>query len=291
MSFQRQGFAGPLDIISGEESQLALEQVQNELAKGTNRFKLHLVMPSIDKIAHHPKLVSAVKEALHSENIWLWSSDINTKEGRSANFFAPHQDATYAGLSPSSQCLTAWVALSDPIGANKGCLSFYPESHRLGQLPHQTEKNNNNMLTMGQYIESTTMQTLQSPISIPLRRGQATLHSFDCVHASGTNNSDKPRVGLALRYMTSNVVQTKLNREMASWICGSSPSETTAFDREPQLSSVAKDIQRGREVQKEALERWEANNFDAEPRLPSHPTEDQVERGRKAQREAMKYED
>ena len=84
--------------------------------------------------------VAAVKDALSSENKWLWSFDINTKEERSTGFFAPHQDATYAGLSPSYQCLTAWLALSDPFGVNEGCFSSYPESHRLGQFSHCIER-------------------------------------------------------------------------------------------------------------------------------------------------------
>lgn len=55
-----------------------------------------------DQIAHHPKLIAAVKHALDSEDIWLWSSDINTKKEQSTNFFSPHQDAAYAGLSPAA---------------------------------------------------------------------------------------------------------------------------------------------------------------------------------------------
>lgn len=263
-AFQRDGFAGPFDIISGDEAEIALKEVQNELfVEGSNRFRLHLVLPSIDRIAHHPKLIGAVKTALESDDIWLWSSDINTKKEQTSNFFSPHQDATYAGLSPSSQCVTAWVALSDPVGENEGCLSFYPGSHHLGQLPHQVEKNNkNNMLSLGQYIDAATMETLKPPISIPLRAGQATLHSFDCVHASGPNRSPFPRVGLALRYMTYNVKQTKPTREMATWICGTA-------------------------VQNQELGRY----FDIEPRLPLHPNEKDFERGRQAQREAMEREE
>jgi hypothetical protein len=58
---------------------------------------------------------------------------------------------------------------------------------------------------MGQYIDNDVIQTLNKPKFIELIGGQAMLHSFDCVHAY---RSDKPRVGLALRYMTSTVRQT-----------------------------------------------------------------------------------
>lgn len=290
MTFQLDGFAGPFDIVSTDEAKLALNEVQNELAKkGSNRFKLHLVLPCIDQIAHHPNLITAVKHALDSEDVLLWSSDINIKKEQSTNFFAPHQDATYSGLSPPSQCVTAWVALSDPVGENEGCLSFYPGSHQLGQLPHCVDKNNwNNMLSLGQYIDSTIIQTLKSPVSIPLRAGQATLDSFNCVHSSGPNNATFPRVGLALRYITCNVKQTKRNREMATWICGKGYH---AFGSD--LSSLLEEDSDGATNAKN--KELQCSNqlcyFDVEPRLPLHPTEVDVERGRRAQKKAMESED
>eukprot|EP00980_Cylindrotheca_fusiformis_P002483 scaffold584_cov132-Cylindrotheca_fusiformis.AAC.36 len=269
---EEDGFFGPLDVLTQDEAKDALLQVQEELEKEkSTRFRLHLVTPAISAIAHHPKLVSAVQEALGSKDIWLWSSDINIKEPQSSGYFAPHQDATYAGLSPSKECLTAWVALSHPVGKLEGCLSFYPSSHKCGQLHHDTprdkEENSNNLLSLGQYISMKHLGTLPNvnPVSIPLQGGQATLHSFDCVHSSRTNQSSLPRVGLALRYMTANVTQTKALREMATYISGKTES---AFEREPQLEeskSTDQAIELGRIAQKEAMRREEANYFASNP--------------------------
>lgn len=266
--FDENGFVGPIDVVTVEESQAAWKQVEEELAmEDSSRFKLHLILPAVSKIAHHPALVKAVQEALGSSNIWLWSSDINIKQPNSPGFFAPHQDATYAGLSPSSKTLTAWIALSDPVGEPEGCLSFYPGSHKCGQLHHETRKlqtSDNNLLSLGQFIpDNILMEKLETttPVTIPLRAGQATFHSFDCVHESGPNNSSNPRVGLALRYMTASVVQTKPIQEMATWISGK--KEGPCFEMEPQLpvKCTKKDIQRGREAQQEAMRREEANYF------------------------------
>jgi hypothetical protein len=81
------------------------------------------------------------------------SSDINLKLPQSTGFFAPRQDATYAGLTPACKCLTAWVKISDYIGEQEGCLSFYPKSHMMGQLPHGTTKtSDDSLLSLGQYI-------------------------------------------------------------------------------------------------------------------------------------------
>jgi len=267
-TFQRDGFFGPLNIVSKGEAEEALTQVLEELdsKQSATRFELHLILPAISKIAHHPCLVKAVQHALNSEDIWLWSSDINIKQPNSSGYYAPHQDATYAGLVPSNQCLTAWVALSNPVGETEGCLSFYAQSHKCNQLPHHTTKGcSDNLLTMGQYISKTDIERIlpdQNTISIPLHAGQATLHSFDCVHASGPNKSNQARVGLALRYMTAEVVQSKSIKEMATWISGNYQNDN--FDLEPNLPSqnlTLQDVEKGRLAQKESLSRWEANYF------------------------------
>jgi hypothetical protein len=193
----------------------------------------------------------------------LWSSDINVKKPNSSGFYAAHQDATYAGLFPSSSVLTVWVALSHPVGEREGCLAFYHESHKLHQLPHKSEMNENNMLVLGQYIDADVIKQLNNPVSIELRAGQATLHSFDCVHSSSPNNSDQPSVGWALRYMAGYVIQTKPIREMATWICGSNDANSIHFDLEPILPECLSidDIKRGRDAQKESLLREESNYF------------------------------
>ena len=262
--FCNDGYIGPIDVLSKEEAAAyALQQVQNELHtnKGS-RFKLHLILPCIDSIVHNPTLVNAVQQALNSNDVLLWSSDVNIKESNSNYYFEPHQDNVYAGLSPSSSCLTAWIALSNSVGIYEGCLQFHPKSHNLGHIPHHTKKNTNNMLSLGQYIESNVMETLEESVSIQLSGGQATLHSFDTVHSSGPNKSNMPRVGLALRYIRGDVIQTKPQREMVTWISGTT-NQASNFDIEPRLpvNPTSDDIERGREVQKEAIRREELNYF------------------------------
>lgn len=256
--FEEDGFVGPLNIVTREEAWIALTEVETEIKCSRNRFKLHLVLPSIASIAFHPKLIEAVKEALGSDDIWLWSSDVNIKEPETSNYFAPHQDSTYAGLEPLKECLTAWVALSDPVGENEGCLCFYPGSHNCGQLSHDTKLCEENLLSMGQFISDKELKKLpnEEPILVPLQGGQATLHSFYSVHSSGPNKSCRARIGLALRYMSARVNQTKTVKEMATVISGSHDS----------------------------------SNFDLEPRLPSSPTEEDIKRGRIALEEAIKRE-
>ena len=169
----------------------------------------------------------------------------------------------------------------------------------MGKLLHlKSQQNQNNLLSLGQYIDTDIIATLQKPVWIPLRGGQATLHSFDIVHSSSPNESNKPRVGLALRYITQDVIQTKPNREMATLISSitSNTTITTRHDLEKQ-SSVG--VAGNRTIDREAVSiqyqpiQSIANvaNFDMEPRLPTNPTDHDIENGRKAQKEALVREE
>jgi non-haem Fe2+, alpha-ketoglutarate-dependent halogenase len=307
--FELYGFVGPIDVLTLDEAKQALEEICQELSFDSNnvpscnsdRFKLHLILPTLDYIAHHPLVIDAVQEALQTKDVYLWSSDINWKSPKSNGFFAPHQDSTYAGLSPPSKCLTAWIALSDPVGEIEGCLSFYPKSHTRGQIQHlQAEEqdttpvhvpanssstctnshNNNNMLSMGQYISHSELEILEcpNPVAIPLRAGQMTLHSFYTVHTSGPNRSiHGPRVGLALRYMdAASVIQTKTrSKEMVMWISSSSQSETQQKQQRQQQKQFT----------------FTNHCFDLEPRLPTNPTEDDIQRMRHIRAESIQREE
>jgi ectoine hydroxylase-related dioxygenase (phytanoyl-CoA dioxygenase family) len=281
-----------------------------------SRFKLHLILPTLDKIAHHPKIISMVRECLgNSNNLLLWSSDINIKPPNSKGYFAPHQDSTYAGLYPSSKCCTIWIALSDPVGVKEGCLSFYPQSiSTMKQLPHHinenneslsksrikneeeesissdgnnSNNNNNNMLSMGQYISKETLDnavgTDITPISIPLRSGQMTIHAFNNVHYSSPNQSNSNRIGFALRYIDGNFVtrsnKSAVVKEMVTPIdiINYRSSTTTA------TPTCSNRIQNSTNTNA---------NFDYEPRLPqTNLTNDDIQRMRIIRDEAMIRED
>ena len=295
-----------------------------------SRFKLHLILPTLDKIAHHPKIISMVRKCLgNTNNLLLWSSDINIKPPNSKGYFAPHQDSTYAGLYPPSKCCTIWIALSDPVGIKEGCLSFYPQSiNTMKQLPHNIKNNeslsksninnkeeeesissdgnnsnsninnnNNNMLSMGQYISRETIDNVvraadvKIPISVPLRSGQMTIHSFYNIHHSGPNKSNSNRIGFALRYIDGNFVtrsKSAVVKEMVTPIdidinindCSSSSSSSSTptccsnciqnttipdFDYEPRLPQTNlitnDDIQRMRIIRNEAMVREDTNYY------------------------------
>jgi ectoine hydroxylase-related dioxygenase (phytanoyl-CoA dioxygenase family) len=206
--------------------------------------------------------VEAVQQVLKSTHVLLWSCDFNVKQPNTKMCFPPHQDATYAGLLPADQCVTAWVALSDPVGEEEGCLCFWEASHKKGQLSHTEQPTDvHNMLSRGQHVEDPLKE--KDCVAVALRGGEATLHNFYTVHRSGPNRSTLPRVGLAIRYMAASVVQTGKVRETVTLISGSPQHD--GFDLEPNLplqNPTEVDVRIGKDAHAEAMRREAANYFD-----------------------------
>lgn len=296
-NFQENGFAS-CPIISTEEARNALDQIEeywkassspgNLSIRGNDRFKIHLFLSRVNQIVHHPALLQAVRQALQTPHIALWSSDLNIKKPNSRQYFSAHQDATYTGLQLADQCVTVWLALSDPVGLQEGCLSFLKGSHKHGQLPHveelattttaTTSEENTNMLSRGQRVlYKANDYSPEDWVAIPLRAGEATLHHFHTIHQSGHDqHPTQSRVGLALRYMSQSVRQTGPIREYITWIDSDSDTTSTAANKEEENDKR----------RRKALEQF----FDLEPRLSANPTPEEVEAGRQAHEEAMRRE-
>lgn len=273
--YQEYGVVGPIDVLTRDEAFNCLTEVEGWMdcfdgsPFGDYRFKPHLYLPFINQIVRHPKLVESVKAILQTDNILCWSSDFNVKKAKSQGIYSPHQDATYTGLEPPALCLTAWVALSDPVGTSQGCLEFFLGSHDSGQVQHLevTRSSDNNLLSRGQYID---ILPDEKPIVIELRGGQATLHHFHTIHQSGPNISDRSRIGLAIRYMAASVTQTGMVRESVTLVSGR--PEHKGFDLEPILPPCPTDddVRRGKEAHAEAMRREVANYFDGSSRARAY---------------------
>jgi chlorinating enzyme len=319
-SYFRNGVIGPFDVISIEEATtfyndfftnhdiFPLTNKNDQLNKeqpyqpkqysqnNNNLFKTHLFVPWVNSIIRHPQLIRIVQNVLQSNDIRCWSCDFNIRYYNTNTIIAPHQDATYANLTPSEEVITVWVALSDPVTLQHGGLIFYKGSHLLGQLLHICDddydetKNDNeidetiqiasnnellqnkkgklqNILSRGQ--RCTIPNCNETPaISIPLRGGQATIHHFYTIHGSGQNiHSQQPRVGLAIRYMTANVRKRQQHykvKEMITWISGCTDIiHNDCFEWEPILpnSPTIDDITRGKAAHAVAMERETTNYF------------------------------
>lgn len=127
-----------------------------------------------------------------------------------------HQDATYWGLHPPNVA-TAWIALSESDREN-GCLRVIPRTHCGPLLPQRETYAADNALSRGQEI---TVEVDESKaVDLVLKPGEMSLHHIGIVHGSNVNCSKKPRIGLAVRYITPDVAQDGAERQLALLVAG-----------------------------------------------------------------------
>ena len=93
-----------------------------------------------------------------------------------------------------------------------------PGSHKNPLLPHLETYAPENALSRGQEIAVDVEES--EAVDITLLPGQMSLHDIAIVHGSKANTSNKPRIGIAVRYMPPEVVQDGNVRQLALLVRG-----------------------------------------------------------------------
>jgi non-haem Fe2+, alpha-ketoglutarate-dependent halogenase len=168
----------------------------------------HLFLRWVYGIVVHPPVLDAVESVL-GPDILVWGSQWFPKFARDKSYVSWHQDAAYWGLSPLN-VTTAWIAMV-PSTRDNGCMRVVPGTHR-GLLPQRETYAETNMLSRGQEIAVEVDES--EAVDFVLQPGEFSLHHIGIVHGSGPNTSDTPRIGLAVRYVSPDVVQQGTARDM-----------------------------------------------------------------------------
>jgi non-heme Fe2+,alpha-ketoglutarate-dependent halogenase len=169
----------------------------------------HLFLRWVADMATHPRVLDAVESVL-GPDLLVWSTQWFAKLAHDKAYVSWHQDATYWGLSPPN-VTTAWIALSESTVAN-GCLRVIPTSQSQ-MLPQRETFAEANMLSRGQEIAVEVDE--KQAVDLTLHSGEFSLHHVGIVHGSGPNESEGPRIGLAVRFISPDVVQSGVQRDMA----------------------------------------------------------------------------
>lgn len=210
-AYRRNGFVAGLPVFSNDQVadlRQQIEALEKNHAQGAGGHDLdqffrvngHVVIPMLAEAARTPAILDAV-EAVLGPNLLAWSVELFIKEPRSTKTVSWHQDITYWGMGETDDEVTAWIALSD-VSEQAGCMRFIPGSHKGGLADHEDTFDENNLLSRGQSIAGIDED---KAVSGPLKPGEMSLHHGRCFHASGPNQSDDRRIGLAIRYVTPDV--------------------------------------------------------------------------------------
>ncbi|MGH6665761.1 MAG: phytanoyl-CoA dioxygenase family protein [Pseudolabrys sp.] len=230
-NYRRDGFFFPLPALSADEVARCRHGLEAHEAKtgqplqGNFRHKAHLLFTWVDALVHHPKIVDAAEDIL-GPNLLCWTTNFFIKEANSPGFVSWHQDAFYWGLS-KDEVMTAWVALS-PANLLNGCMKFVAGSQTEEHLPHVDTFHKDNLLSRGQ--EVAVKVDSEHTVDCILNPGEMSLHHVKLVHGSEPNRSNERRIGLAIRYIPTDVKQLKV-RDSATLVRG--VDRDGNFDHEP----------------------------------------------------------
>ena len=222
-AYRERGYRFPVRAFSAEEAakardaflaywkanEQALQGLQPR-ARVAYLLDTHLFLRWVHDLVVDPRVLDAVESVL-GPDILVWSSQWFVKLPHDAVYVSWHQDATYWGLSPPN-VTTAWLALSASSVQN-GCLRVIPGSHHGELLPQRETYAASNMLSRGQEIAVQVDEA--RAVDLVLSPGEFSLHHVGIVHGSSPNESDEPRIGLAVRYISPDVVQQGPERDLA----------------------------------------------------------------------------
>jgi non-heme Fe2+,alpha-ketoglutarate-dependent halogenase len=266
-SYQERGYHFPIRVFNDSEVADFRTHFDNYYAYNSERLNglpaskhgsvyghTHTFLRWVYRIVSHPKVLDAAESVL-GPNLLVRDTGWFAKMPGDKKYVSWHQDATYWGLHPP-HVTTAWVALSDSIPEN-GCMRVVPGSHKHPLLPHRDTYEPQNALSRGQEI-AVEVDEAQA-VDIVLRPGEISLHDVAIVHGSKANTSDTPRIGIAVRYMTPEVVQDGNVRQLGLLVRGEDKFGYSDLMQPPQKDDPANNA-----MQVESLDRLYRNNLSAE---------------------------
>lgn len=227
-AYKEHGYYSPLQVLTTDETRELLREYHAHVGRYSQRLKAlapheqylflsetHTYLNWVYRIVSHPKVLDYV-ESILGPNLLVWGTRWFSKMPGDKTFVSWHQDGTYWGLHPP-QVTTAWVALSESKAENGG-LRVIPGSHRGNYLPQRDTYDPANALSRGQEI-AVEVDEAQA-VNLALEPGQMSLHHIGIVHGSKANTSQKPRIGVAIRYIMPEVVQDGSERSLAMLVRG-----------------------------------------------------------------------
>ena len=222
-AYENNGYYFPHDVTSAAEAAALLadlEAAETEVAGDRARLSLlrsypSQLLPSFAGLIRHPRLIEAASQII-GPDLLVWSCGFFIKEAQAKSFVSWHQDLNYWGLDGDDE-VTAWFAMT-PATVENGCMRFVPGSHRKKDVQHVDKFAPDNLLTRGQEIAVEVDEA--SAENVLLQAGQASFHHGHMFHASGPNQTNARRLGVAIRYVAPSMKQVSGDKLLVSQVSG-----------------------------------------------------------------------
>ncbi|MCA8977806.1 MAG: phytanoyl-CoA dioxygenase family protein [Planctomycetes bacterium] len=219
--FERDGFVGPLDVLTPDEVarvRNAVAEVIAELPRLEDRlYEVELahverpdevvchflggwrVHPVLRALVFDPRITRPCATLLGVERLRFFHDQVFAKPPHHPGVVPWHQDFSYWQRTAPARHITLNLLLDDS-DAESGCLSFLPGSHRLPLLPPIPFD-----ADLEAIREHVAPEIGWDPVAVPCRAGQATIHHSHLLHGSGSNRSGRWRRAVVLNYMAADV--------------------------------------------------------------------------------------
>lgn len=221
--FHEHGFVEDLAVLNGaqvgglrerlsalgsrlKELQPRLYEVEAAWLERPDEVVLHvlgawLVDEWFHDLVFHPAITVPLAQLLGVERLRFWHDQVFWKPGHHQGLVPWHQDYSYWTRTGPPAHITLFLCLDD-MDEDNGCLRYVPGSQRWGLLPPVSFGG-----AMDQLHTSLSPDQRASFRDVPVRlgAGQASIHHSHTVHGSFGNRTDRPRRGIALNYMASDV--------------------------------------------------------------------------------------
>ncbi|MFK7859604.1 MAG: phytanoyl-CoA dioxygenase family protein [Granulosicoccus sp.] len=243
--YELQGYHFPLRVISDDQALAYRQQLEDmeracEADPDTRKLAIghsNALLPFADEITRLPAVLDAV-EAILGPNLLVWNASFFIKEPHTRDFISWHQDLTYWGLTESHE-VTAWIALTAST-PESGCVKFVPGSHKQNIVEHRDTFHKDNLLSRGQEIAVDVDE--KDAVSVQLKAGEMSLHHGQVFHGSHANQSSDRRIGLAIRYITTDMKQTTGDKTNAKLVRGVDEHQHFTLTDSPKATLHSDDI-------------------------------------------------
>ena len=203
-TYNNDGIVFPVEVFSDDEVsyfRAALEKLLADFEQLKRLDGLHLFFPWAYRLVTHDALLNTVAQVL-GEELLVDGTLVFYKPAHDSSYVSWHQDSVYSSwhLTPST---SAWIALT-PSKRENGCMRAIPGSHKQGVLSHINQRDQSNLLVRGEQVATVNEA---SAVDVVLEPGEMSLHQSTLVHGSNSNDSDQPRIGFIVRFVTNQIAK------------------------------------------------------------------------------------
>ena len=219
--FERDGFVGPVDVLSIAEVRELRDAVADVIAN-LEQHREHLyeveqaftdrpgevvchflggfrVNDTLRQLIRHEVITRKCAELLGVDRLRFWHDQVFAKPPGHPGVVPWHQDYSYWTRTEPACHITCNLLLDDS-DEQSGCLQFIPGSHRWPLLPS---------LPFDSPLDAIREHLPEGaefhPVTVPVRAGQATFHHSHTLHGSAQNQSARWRRAVVCNYMGADV--------------------------------------------------------------------------------------